>query len=512
MGDGGIGSRVARNEFVPGPAHALPSTTRNRAARASSDRHASRYIPSSVAVLVLLDYLLIGVGTTAIIGRIHRRLDFADLPRAAIAIFLSVLVSLLFLYAAGCYRRDTAINPAAATSRLPVALGVSAVLVFLILHYGLAFLFPSDILFISISRCATFALIFAGISLCGAAASRTIFNAMVRAHWFRRKVLVLGTGARALHLRTLVKEAIGPRANELCFVPEAVIGGATRAVPAELEDVVVLPAGDSPLNRLARELEIDEIVIAPDDLESLSLDALLACKVNGIAVTDYHAFVERETGRIDLSWLELSWLVCANGFRVRLLDAMLKRSVDIVLSLIFLIICLPVVTIAAVAVLIESGRPIFYRQERVTQGERRFVVIKLRTMRADAEKFGPEWASDNDPRITRVGRFLRRSRIDEIPQLVNILLGHMSFVGPRPERPVFVEQLADQIQLYRYRHTVRAGLTGWAQVNYRYGASTEDARRKLEYDLYYIKNYSLVRDFQIMLQTMRVLLWPVGVR
>jgi lipopolysaccharide/colanic/teichoic acid biosynthesis glycosyltransferase len=165
-----------------------------------------------------------------------------------------------------------------------------------------------------------------------------------------------------------------------------------------------------------------------------------------------------------------------------------------------------------IAVALDSPGPVIYRQQRVTQGGRVFWLYKLRTMRVDAEQNGPKWADQNDTRITKVGSFLRRTRLDEIPQLFNILKGDMSMVGPRPERPVFVDTLQKQLPLYYMRHTVRAGLTGWAQVNYPYGASFEDSRRKLEYDLYYIKNFSLIRDIGIILQTVRVVLWPDGVR
>lgn len=501
-------------EIAVAPRQSKIATQNGRRLRRSSrrsPRRASRFVPHSAAVLAILDYLLIGVSAAVVIGWIYRRLDFASGERAALVVMISVLMSMVFLYAAGCYRRDTAINPAAASSRLPVALGFSAVVSFLLMHYGLSLVFPTDVVLISISRCATFALIFAGIALCSAAVSRTIFNAMVRRRWFRRRVLIIGTGSRALHLSQLIDEAVGSVSNDLSFVSESAIGGCNEQMRDGLRERVI-SADCGSLNELARDLQVDEIVVAPDEFAGLSLEGLLSCKVNGIAVTDYHSFIERETGRIDLSWLELSWLVTANGFRVRFLDAALKRMLDAVASVLLMLICLPATLIAIVAIVIESRGPVLYRQERITQGGRSFMVLKLRTMYADAEKNGAQWAADNDPRITRVGYWLRRWRIDEIPQLWNILRGDMSFVGPRPERPVFVDQLAQEIELYRFRHCVRAGLTGWAQVNYRYGASVADARRKLEYDLYYIKNYSLLRDLQIILQTMRVLFWPVGVR
>ena len=186
----------------------------------------------------------------------------------------------------------------------------------------------------------------------------------------------------------------------------------------------------------------------------------------------------------------------------------IKRFVDIALSLAMLIVCLPVMTSAIIALLIEGHRPIIFKQERVTVGGRTFWLYKLRTMRPDAEQNGPQWSVASDPRITPIGAILRRTRIDELPQLFNVLHGDMSLVGPRPERPCFVEQLSREIQMYDLRHGVKSGLTGWAQINYPYGASTEDAARKLEYDLYYVKNHGLMIDISIVMQTLRVLLWP----
>jgi exopolysaccharide biosynthesis polyprenyl glycosylphosphotransferase len=197
---------------------------------------------------------------------------------------------------------------------------------------------------------------------------------------------------------------------------------------------------------------------------------------------------------------------------MRRVHVVMKRALDIVLSLAMLLVALPVMLTAIGALWLEGHRPIIFRQERVTQDGRWFWLYKLRTMRPDAEENGPQWSVGGDPRITRVGAILRRTRIDELPQLFNILRGDMSLVGPRPERPVFVQQLSNEIQLYDLRHSVKSGLTGWAQINYPYGASSEDAARKLEYDLYYIKNYSLLNDISIILQTFRVLIWPPTMR
>ena len=210
--------------------------------------------------------------------------------------------------------------------------------------------------------------------------------------------------------------------------------------------------------------------------------------------------------------MELSWLVYSEGFTFSAIDRFLKRLLDLVLSVVVLILTAPLLIAGAIAIRSEGKGPILYRQERVTQDGRVFWILKLRTMRVDAEAQGAVWAAKRDTRITRVGSFLRRTRIDELPQLLNILRGDMSFVGPRPERPMFVKELSAQIPLYHERHMVKAGLTGWAQINYPYGASIDDARSKLSYDLYYVKNFSILFDLLILLQTLRVVFWPSGVR
>ena len=222
--------------------------------------------------------------------------------------------------------------------------------------------------------------------------------------------------------------------------------------------------------------------------------------------------MEREIRRIDLKRVELGWLVYGDGFTFGALDRFLKRAFDLIVSFLVLLLTAPLIAAGMIAIRSEGPGPILYRQERVTLDGKVFPIMKLRTMRVNAEANGAVWAMEKDNRITRVGNFLRRTRIDELPQLVNILRGEMSFVGPRPERPIFVKELAEKIPLYNERHMVKAGLTGWAQINYPYGASIDDARSKLSYDLYYVKNFSILFDFVILLQTLRVVLWPSGAR
>jgi sugar transferase (PEP-CTERM system associated) len=259
---------------------------------------------------------------------------------------------------------------------------------------------------------------------------------------------------------------------------------------------------------------VEEIVVAVEERRGgLPVDDLLNCKIKGLRVIDYSTFFERETGRVDLDVLNPSWLIFSDGFSTGGPQRAAKRVFDIAASLILLAFSLPVLVFAAIAVRLDSTGPILYRQERVGMNGEPFMLLKFRSMRSDAEKDGmPRWAAEEDPRITRVGQFIRMTRIDELPQIFNVLAGDMSFIGPRPERPFFVEELSAKIPYYSARHGVKPGISGWAQLNYPYGASIEDAREKLQYDLYYIKNYSLFLDFSVMLQTARVILWPQGVR
>jgi len=262
----------------------------------------------------------------------------------------------------------------------------------------------------------------------------------------------------------------------------------------------------------AQRFGADSIVVAPDERRGLPLEGLLDCKIAGIPVLQYLGFVEREIRRVDLKRMELSWLLYSDGFVFSILDRVLKRTLDLVVSITVLLLASPFLLTAMLAIRLEDGGPALYRQTRITRGGRAFRINKLRTMRVDAERGGAVWAAQGDARITRIGAFLRRTRLDEVPQLFNVLRGEMSFVGPRPERPDFVNMLAEAIPLYRERHVAKAGLTGWAQINYPYGASIDDARSKLSYDLYYVKNFSVLFDLLIIVQTIRVVLWPGGVR
>jgi len=263
---------------------------------------------------------------------------------------------------------------------------------------------------------------------------------------------------------------------------------------------------------LAAALRVDEIVVALDDRRrGFPLDELLECKLAGIAIRPVLAFVERETGQIALDALRPSNFLFADGFPALFDRQPLKRSLDLAASLLLLALAWPAMLLAALAIGLESGfrEPVLYRQIRVGQHDRPFTILKFRTMRVDAEG---GFAQPNDPRITRVGRLLRETRIDELPQLINVLRGEMSLIGPRPEQPQYVAQLRATIPFYGLRHLGQPGLTGWAQICYPYADSEQSSREKLQYDLYYLKNASVGFDLLILLQTVHTILWGSGAR
>lgn len=322
----------------------------------------------------------------------------------------------------------------------------------------------------------------------------------------KNRVLVLGTGKQAARISELEKTDRAGRFVTIGFV------SLEQNKPRVDEKLIICMPDD--LAAYAREQDADEIVVALEERRGqVPLAPLINSRLSGLAVTEYQTFCERAQGRIDLDALRPSWFFQSGGFRSSQFHRIIKRAFDLVTSLFLLVFTLPLLLLTACAVKLESPGPIFYKQERVGLGGKPFMVIKFRSMRNDAEKDGKaQWAKKSDPRVTRVGAFIRKARIDEIPQAFNVLKGDMSFVGPRPERPVFVTMLAEELPFYQERHSVRPGITGWAQLNYPYGASAEDAKQKLQYDLFYIKYFSIIFDLAIVLQTLRVVIWSDGAR
>jgi sugar transferase (PEP-CTERM system associated) len=345
------------------------------------------------------------------------------------------------------------------------------------------------------------------VSLAGILASRFLFFKLVDKQTLKRRILVLGAGYRGNMIREFEKRNIQK--------PFRVIGYVRMGdEPIRIEPEQVLEVRTS-LFEFVNVNDIDEIVIAPDDRRGgIKVDEILDCKMAGFEVLDLLSFFEREAGMLRVDSLQPSWLVFSDGFRLAGVAQVFKRWFDIMASFALLIISWPFILLTAIAIVLESGwsAPVLYRQVRVGKNGKLFKVIKFRSMRTDAEKDGKaQWARANDDRITRVGKFIRKVRIDELPQLFNVLKGEMSFVGPRPERPEFVEKFAETIPYYSERHRVKPGITGWAQLCYCYGSSYQDTIEKLQYDLYYIKNYSIFLDLLIIMQTIEVVLWGRGV-
>lgn len=327
-----------------------------------------------------------------------------------------------------------------------------------------------------------------------------------------RRILVLGQGPLADATISFIRDSGHSYLQHVDTVPSEPPASPARSLNGNLALVAQPDAGTS-LLAIAQASRIDEIVVATSDRRGLPVWELLQCKLAGVTVVDYLTFWERETGQVDIFHAGADWFAFSDGFRLDGARRAIKRAMDVAVSLVFLIWTLPITLLAALAIRLETPGPIFYRQERVGLNGELFRVWKFRSMRQDAEGDGvPRWAANDDDRVTRVGRLIRKARIDEIPQVFNVLSGEMSFIGPRPERPFFVKQLQREVPYYDLRHRVKPGITGWAQVNYPYGASVADAEQKLGYDLYYVKNQSVLLDLTILVRTVRVILSGDGAR
>jgi len=313
------------------------------------------------------------------------------------------------------------------------------------------------------------------------------------------RVYVLGTGERAQRV------VLGLRQN-----PE--IGVEIASWTGKMEGAVTRESVAAHLMEVVHKQKVHRVIVAmPDRRGTIPMPELLELRMQGVKIEEATSWLEKISGKIEVENLYPSWLVFGEGFRRSTTFILVRRAVSIVISLIGLILTLPLIPLIMLAIRLDSKGPVFYTQTRVGKAGRVFKVVKFRTMRQDAEAAsGPKWAGDNDPRVTRVGKFLRSSRLDEIPQLWCVLKGEMAFVGPRPERPEFIEWLSKEIPYYGVRHMVRPGLTGWAQVKYKYGSTVEDSREKLQYDLFYIKNASIGLDLLIMFLTVKTVLLRRG--
>jgi sugar transferase (PEP-CTERM system associated) len=343
----------------------------------------------------------------------------------------------------------------------------------------------------------------------GAALVRFVFDKLVDEEIFKRRILVYGAGKRAGSIAKLRRRSDRRGFTAVGYV--AAEGDESGDIPASK----ALP-NSTDLLQFCQANNVDEIVVAMDDRRrSFPMVQLLECRLEGVEIIDLISFLERETGKVRLDVLNPSWMIFSEGFRQGRVHSSFERAFDIVASLALLTLALPFMLLTIIAIKVTEGprASLFYRQIRVGQYGRPFGVLKFRSMREDAERDGkPQWATKNDSRVTKVGSFIRLTRIDELPQIINVLRGEMSFVGPRPERPEFVDQLNERIPYYRERHSIKPGITGWAQLCYPYGSSEQDAIEKLQYDLFYVKNHSLLFYMAILVQTVEVIVWGKGAR
>jgi sugar transferase (PEP-CTERM system associated) len=333
--------------------------------------------------------------------------------------------------------------------------------------------------------------------------------------WFERgqamgnteRMLIMGTGPTGISLARDIISRPELRLKVVGFLDEK-----GENIGKSLVNPGIIGA-TSDVESIVQQEKIDHVVISLLERRGrMPVRQLLHMKFAGIRVEDAHSFFERMTGRIILEHLSPSWLILSDGFRKSALLLWAKRFMDIAVSLVALILCLPILVIAAIAIWLESGSPILFRQERTGLRGRSFEMLKFRSMFTDAESAGPQWAVSSDSRITKVGKWIRKFRIDELPQVINVLRGEMSIVGPRPERPHFIAMLEEQIPFYGLRHSVRPGITGWAQVKYQYGASIEETKTKLEYDLFYIKHLSIMLDLAVLFETAKVMISGRGAK
>jgi sugar transferase (PEP-CTERM system associated) len=454
------------------------------------------YIPHAVLLLGLLDLGLLVLASELAwqlrAGQIG--MDIEHFGTRWLPLLGTSMVIWLAMIAVGVYGPNAlrSLRFAGARVLVAISLGIIALAV-------IDFVVPNDFFWRSTL------LYTMGLAILVLVADRLLLNSFLGSSAFRRRVMVLGAGKRAQRLRELGDKP------ETGFAIVAYI--AMSDDPRVVEEAIPRSAIHD-LGRFVENLGVSEVVLALQERRNaLPLKDLLRIKTKGVHVNDFSSFIERETGRVDLDTINPSWLIFSDGFSSsRMFSSAVKRIFDIAASSVLLALTLPVIVIFAALVKLDSKGPAFFRQQRVGLYGEPFTLVKLRSMRTDAEKDGAKWAEENDPRVTRLGRFIRKVRIDELPQAWSVLKGHMSFVGPRPEVPAFVESLEEEIPFYGERHMVKPGITGWAQINYPYGASVEDSRRKLEYDLYYAKNYTPFLDFVILLQTVRVILWPEGAR
>jgi len=458
------------------------------------------YVPRLLLITVTVEALILMV--SLLVTGLFALLASDGLPRGDAGALSSLIPSamgfalamLTGLLATGCYQRDPRELPTQTTARLMIGFLIGLALI-VVIRLAVPGFLPQRALLLPATL----------LAFIGLLSARLIFSRSTESH-LRRRVLVLGVGERAKRLEGLrrASDCIG-----IVIVGFVDVG----AGPAVIDPARTIVATGA-LPELVKRFDVDDLVVALDDRRSQLPEAeLLQCKMSGVRVLDDSQFLEQQQVRISLDGIKAGDFIFADGYTGAVLLQGSKRLLDVSIAVLMLCVGLPIMAVVALAILLESGFPVIYVQERVGLHGKPFQLYKFRSMRQNAEVDGKAvWATQADQRVTRLGRFLRQTRLDELPQLFNVLLGDMSLVGPRPERPAFVSALEQEIPFYALRHQVKPGITGWAQICFPYGASSEDARQKLQYDLYYLKNYSLFLDLNILCLTLQVVLWGKGAR
>jgi sugar transferase (PEP-CTERM system associated) len=463
-------------------------------------RIGAQRIPQSTLLLIGLDAASVIIGLlTAIVLRLRERhtiIAYLNGPHLLARFGLVVLIFGLALYYSDLYERSSL------NSGVEVFMGLLQALGSACLVLGLFYYFDEDISLgrgiAAMSGPAIFALMLS---------SRALLSKTSLLVYGPRRVLVVGTGASGV---SAVREIISR--PELNLKVEGFLDEHGQNIGKSLVNPGIIGAVRD-VEPIVHERRIDSIILSLTERRgNMPVSELLHLKFGGVEVEDAHSFIEKVTGRIHFEQLSPSWLIMSDGFRKSQFLYAMKRAFDLVIALIALALTLPLMILVGIAIWLETGSPIIFRQERTGYKGRSFQIMKFRSMCQKAEEGGPVWAATDDNRITRVGRFIRKYRLDELPQIFNVLKGEMSLVGPRPERPHFCDILEENIPFFELRHTVRPGITGWAQVKYQYGASVEESKTKLEYDFFYIKHMSMVLDFAILFETAKVMIYGRGAK
>ena len=458
-----------------------------------------QYVHVSIAVLVALESVLL-FSLFSASAFIRFPADLAVLEDRMQLLWpsgvLYAVVMALSLLSFGLYSSRQRARPGGILVRIGIAVAAGISVIGLFFYLAPSFWIDRGVL--AIATVSTF---------CGVVLVRVLFYQLVDESLFKRRVIVYGAGKNAAPIARLRRRSDRRGFTLIGFVQP-------DGEPCEVSPELLLPTSGS-LPEICAAHNIDEVVVAMDERRrGFPILELLECRLAGIDITELLTFLERETGRVRIDVLNPSWMIFGEGFRRDTARLFSARALDLLASSLILLITFPLMLVTILAIKLEDGirSPVFYAQRRVGLGGRTFNVLKFRSMRTDAERHGAQWATKGDSRVTRVGAFIRKCRIDELPQILCVFRGHMSFVGPRPERPEFVAELSQKIPYYVQRHCVKPGITGWAQLCYPYGSSEQDALEKLQYDLYYIKNNTLLFDLAILLQTAEVVFMGQGAR